>query len=136
MGRDMSDHKFRVGQLVVNYLSGSHGRRQRGDVFKMMQCLPPQGGDYQYKLCKILSDHPSSTALLLSAKIRKFKCTRVPLLPLWLEPDQCSDRRRKHPRRATAVVAIARGTMTLQREQETDHGHCDYSRAVSRQWWY
>ena len=42
---NMSDYKFKVGQTVA-YLSGSHGR----DVFKIMQCLPPQGGDYQYRI--------------------------------------------------------------------------------------
>ena len=46
---DMSEHKFRVGQSV-NYLSGPHGRGPRGDVFKIIQCLPPQGGDYQYRI--------------------------------------------------------------------------------------
>jgi hypothetical protein len=45
----MSEHKFKVGQSV-NYLSGPHGRGPRGDVFKIMQCLPPQGGDCQYRI--------------------------------------------------------------------------------------
>jgi hypothetical protein len=45
----MSDHKFKVGQ-TVSYLPGSHGRGPRSDVFKIMQCLPPQGGDYQYRI--------------------------------------------------------------------------------------
>ena len=46
---DMSEHKFRVGQSV-NYLSGPHGRGPRSDVFKIIQCLPPQSGDYQYRI--------------------------------------------------------------------------------------
>ena len=46
---DMSEHKFRVGQSV-NYLSGPHGRGPRRDVFKIIQCLPPQSGDYQYRI--------------------------------------------------------------------------------------
>ena len=46
---DMSDHKFKVGQTVY-YASGLYGRGQRGDVFKIMQRLPPQGGDYQYRI--------------------------------------------------------------------------------------
>src|SRR5262249_17915755 len=45
---NMSDHRFKVGQTVT-YLSGSIGRTPR-HVFKIMQCLPPQGGDYQYRI--------------------------------------------------------------------------------------
>jgi hypothetical protein len=45
----MSDHKFKVGQ-TVSYLSGSRGVGARRNVFKIMQCLPPQGGDYQYRI--------------------------------------------------------------------------------------
>jgi hypothetical protein len=45
----MSDHKFKVGQ-TVSYLSGSRGSGSRNDLFKIMQCLPPQGGDYQYRI--------------------------------------------------------------------------------------
>jgi len=46
---DMSDHKFKVGQ-TVSYLSGSRGYGPRNDVFKIMQCLPRQGGDFQYRI--------------------------------------------------------------------------------------
>jgi hypothetical protein len=46
---DMSDYKFKVGQNV-SYLSNSRGHAPRSDVFRIMQCLPPQGGDYQYRL--------------------------------------------------------------------------------------
>jgi hypothetical protein len=45
----MSDHKFKVGQ-TVSYLSGFRGGGLRSDLFKIMQCLPPQGGDYQYRI--------------------------------------------------------------------------------------
>jgi hypothetical protein len=46
----MSDYKFKVGQ-TVNYVSaGPYGRGQRSDVFKIMQRLPSQGGDYQYRI--------------------------------------------------------------------------------------
>jgi hypothetical protein len=45
----MSDHKFKVGQ-TVSYLSSSRGGGSRSDVFKIMQRLPPQGGDYQYRI--------------------------------------------------------------------------------------
>ena len=46
---NMSDHKFKVGQ-TVHYASGLYGRAHRGGVFKIMQRLPPQGGDYQYRI--------------------------------------------------------------------------------------
>jgi hypothetical protein len=45
----MSDHKFKVGQ-TVGYLSVSRGHGSRSDVFKILQCLPPEGGDYQYRI--------------------------------------------------------------------------------------
>jgi hypothetical protein len=45
----MGDHKFKVGQ-TVSYQSSSRGDGPRSDVFKIMQCLPPQGGDYQYRI--------------------------------------------------------------------------------------
>ena len=45
----MAHHKFKVGQ-TVSYLSVSRGRGSRSDEFKIMQCLPPQGGDYQYRI--------------------------------------------------------------------------------------
>jgi hypothetical protein len=45
----MSDHKFKVGQ-TVSYLSSSRGGGSRSDVFKIMQRLPSQGGDYQYRI--------------------------------------------------------------------------------------
>jgi hypothetical protein len=45
----MSDHKFKVGQSV-NYMSGAYGREPGSGVFKIMQCLPPQGGDCQYRI--------------------------------------------------------------------------------------
>jgi hypothetical protein len=45
----MSDHKFKVGQ-TVSYLSASHRGGTRSDVFKIMQRLPPQGGDFQYRI--------------------------------------------------------------------------------------
>jgi hypothetical protein len=45
----MSDHKFKVGQ-TVSYLSSPRRGGTRSDVFKIMQCLPPQGEDFQYRL--------------------------------------------------------------------------------------
>jgi hypothetical protein len=46
----MGEHKFKVGQ-TVNYVSArSYRRGPPSDVFKIMQRLPPQGGDYQYRV--------------------------------------------------------------------------------------
>jgi hypothetical protein len=44
---NVSDHKFKVGQ-TVHYVPRPFGRGERGDVFKIMQHLPP--GDYQYRI--------------------------------------------------------------------------------------
>jgi hypothetical protein len=52
----MSDHKFKVGQ-IVSYLAGSLGRGLGKDVFKVMQCLPPQGADYQCRIRGIDEPH-------------------------------------------------------------------------------
>jgi hypothetical protein len=49
LGDDVSGHKFKVGQ-TVHYTSGPYRSSWRGGVFKIMQLLPPQGGDYQYRI--------------------------------------------------------------------------------------
>jgi hypothetical protein len=41
---DVSNHKFKIGQAVF-YTSGV-GSSRRSDVFRVMQRLPPEGGDY------------------------------------------------------------------------------------------
>jgi hypothetical protein len=43
-----NDHKFKVGQTVY-YMAGV-GRTRRNDAFEVMQRLPPEGGDYQYRI--------------------------------------------------------------------------------------
>jgi hypothetical protein len=45
---DVIGHKFKVGEIVF-YTSGVGGR-QRSDVFTIMQRLPAEGGDYQYRI--------------------------------------------------------------------------------------
>jgi hypothetical protein len=52
----MSDHKFKVGQ-TVSYQSGFRVGGSRTDVFKIMQCLPPQGGDFQYRIRGVNEPH-------------------------------------------------------------------------------
>ena len=49
LGDDVSGHKFKVGQSV-HYTSGPYGSSWRGGVFKIMQLLPPQGGECQYRI--------------------------------------------------------------------------------------
>jgi len=49
-GQDNVDgHKFKVGQNV-NYTSGPFDRRWVRSVYKIMQLLPPQGGEFQYRI--------------------------------------------------------------------------------------
>ena len=45
----VSEHKFKVGQSV-HYASGPFGRGGASDVYKVTQLLPPEGGDYQYRI--------------------------------------------------------------------------------------
>jgi hypothetical protein len=45
----VSDHKYKVGQ-TVQLASGPYGGVPRGSVFKIIQLLPPQDGDYQYRI--------------------------------------------------------------------------------------
>jgi hypothetical protein len=52
----MSDHKFKVGQ-TVHFQSGPYGSVQHGDVFTVMQRLPPQWGDYQYRIKSAREPH-------------------------------------------------------------------------------
>jgi hypothetical protein len=42
----MSDHKFKIGQLV-NYVSSREGAL---GVYQIVQLLPPEGGTVQYRL--------------------------------------------------------------------------------------
>jgi hypothetical protein len=42
------NHKFKVGQAV--YYESGFGSRRRSDVFQIIQRLPPENGDYQYRI--------------------------------------------------------------------------------------
>jgi hypothetical protein len=42
------DHKFQVGQTV--YYTTGPGSSGRSDAFKVIQRLPPEGGDYQNRI--------------------------------------------------------------------------------------
>jgi hypothetical protein len=45
----VTEHKFRVGQ-AVNYMSGPYGRGGASCVYEVMQLLPPEGDDHQYRI--------------------------------------------------------------------------------------
>jgi hypothetical protein len=45
---DDAGHKFKVGEIVF-YTSGV-GSSRRSDVFTIMQRLPAEGGNYQYRI--------------------------------------------------------------------------------------
>jgi hypothetical protein len=51
----VSDHKFKVGQ-AVHYTSGPYRSNWRGGIFKIVQLLPAQDGDCQYRIKN--SDEP------------------------------------------------------------------------------
>jgi hypothetical protein len=41
----MSEHRFRVGQAVI-YV----GRESASGTYKITQLMPPEGGDFQYRI--------------------------------------------------------------------------------------
>jgi hypothetical protein len=45
----LSEHKFKVGQSV-HYTSGPYGRGGESGVYQIMQLLPPEGDDRQYRI--------------------------------------------------------------------------------------
>jgi hypothetical protein len=45
----MDQHKFKIGQSV-SFTSGPFGRGDTSRSFKVMQLLPPEGDDYQYRI--------------------------------------------------------------------------------------
>ena len=45
----VSGHKFKIGQTVT-YTSGSFGRGGVSGTYKVMQLLPAEGGDFQYRI--------------------------------------------------------------------------------------
>ncbi|MGA7489321.1 MAG: hypothetical protein WBW74_20545 [Xanthobacteraceae bacterium] len=53
--KDLSDHKFKVGQSVL-YTSGPFGRGAASGVYRVTQLLPSEGDDCQYRIKS--SDEP------------------------------------------------------------------------------
>ena len=45
----VDEHKFKVGQSV-SYASGPFGRAGNNGVYTIMQLLPLEGDDYQYRI--------------------------------------------------------------------------------------
>ena len=45
----MQNHKFKIGQSV-SFTSGPFGQGMTNDVYKVVQLLPPEGDDCQYRI--------------------------------------------------------------------------------------
>jgi len=56
MENAVSDHKFKIGQLV-NYTSGPFGAGIATGVYKITRLLPPEGNDFQYKIKNAAEPH-------------------------------------------------------------------------------
>ncbi len=51
-----AEHKFKIGQSV-NFAAGPFGRGSAGAVYKIVQLLPPEGDDYQYRVKSASEPH-------------------------------------------------------------------------------
>ena len=52
----MHEHKFKVGQSV-SFTSGPFGRGGATSVYKIVQLLPPEGDDNQYRIKSAAEPH-------------------------------------------------------------------------------
>lgn len=52
----MHEHKFKVGQSV-SFTSGPFGRGGPNSVYKIVQLLPPEGDDNQYRIKSAAEPH-------------------------------------------------------------------------------
>lgn len=52
----MREHKFKVGQSV-SFTSGPFGRGSATSVYKIVQLLPPEGDDNQYRIKSAAEPH-------------------------------------------------------------------------------
>lgn len=52
----MREHKFKVGQSV-SFTSGPFGRGNAASVYKIVQLLPPEGDDNQYRIKSATEPH-------------------------------------------------------------------------------
>jgi hypothetical protein len=51
-GNIMSEHRFRVGQAVIFV-----GRERASGTFKITRLMPPEGGDFQYRIRNLNEPH-------------------------------------------------------------------------------
>jgi hypothetical protein len=56
MEGSMDEHKFKMGQSV-SFTSGPFGRGGASGVYKVTYLLPPEGGDYQYRIKSATEPH-------------------------------------------------------------------------------
>jgi hypothetical protein len=56
MEGSVQDHKFKVGQSV-SFSSGPFGRGGTSSIYKVMQLLPAEGDDYQYRIKSAAEPH-------------------------------------------------------------------------------
>jgi hypothetical protein len=49
MEGSVPEHKFKVGQSV-SFMSGPFGRGGTNGIYTVMQLLPPEGDDFQYRI--------------------------------------------------------------------------------------
>ncbi|MFY9835342.1 MAG: hypothetical protein WAK55_02540 [Xanthobacteraceae bacterium] len=52
----MSTHKFKIGQAVY-YTSGLYGAGNAPGVYQIIQLLPPEDNDFQYKIKSAAEAH-------------------------------------------------------------------------------
>jgi hypothetical protein len=52
----VSKHKFKIGQ-TVNYMSGPFGGERANDTYTITQLLPPEGGEFQYRIKSAAEPH-------------------------------------------------------------------------------
>jgi hypothetical protein len=56
MEGSVQDHKFKVGQSV-SFSSGPFGRGGTNSIYKVIQLLPAEGDDYQYRIKSAAEPH-------------------------------------------------------------------------------
>jgi hypothetical protein len=54
--RFVPDHKFKVGQ-AVHSTGGPFGSASPNNIYKVTQLLPPEGGDFQYRIKSAAEQH-------------------------------------------------------------------------------
>ncbi|HEY2529124.1 MAG TPA: hypothetical protein VGJ20_14455 [Xanthobacteraceae bacterium] len=68
MEGSVQDHKFKVGQSV-SFTSGPFGRGGANSIYKVIQLLPAEGDDYQYR---IKSAHEPHERVVKESQLDRF----------------------------------------------------------------